>query len=903
MKISKVCIKNFRVYNGEFIFELDKNITIFYGENGFGKSSFFDAIEWCLTGTINRFQDDGNITFAKLDIINRPNRNKNTDCYVSISFDDGYTLCRQFNINNGETQRVNVKVIDSNGHVIITGEAKVSRFLKEYYVKNDNTIGQDLLGSLIKQTHILSQDEVTDFVLRDDPKERYKALATIMGLKPVMNLTKNLKVILSKLKVLEEEKTSVINQYLITIKSRTDSMETINKDKMLKIVNDISLDLNSENLEEQIQQKNQQTYHRQIKLNEKLEVLKKVNESGYKSIKNLVLEEESIRAKLVEQVALERKLNNLSLRTENKFNILKEKILTIPNLVELKNYQLSLKNKIQVYVTGIKSKGYSPNILLDELDSLINQEVTKKKRIAYILAYKDEYLKAQELINSLPSAIQVNQEKMKKLLRTSSRSNKAISKLSSQSNDDNFLTETANLLDSLNRIYEYVKNHNHNGICPVCSSEHGDNLLSLIKSNINERVKSLSSNKERVIKLSDLIKKVKKKIEINNTNIKDLDYKINQLLEQLSEQNNKISRIKSNKYFNETLFNESSLKLLQFKNDCEQKEKNLINIKDNRVELNLLKDDYKKICYDISKNKVFLNLLPKLKLRLNVFKRENAIIKSIIAKKENEINSYKQDLLNLQTKLKKVSEVINNNESSDDIINLINVTASNIIYVNQIISDIEFLKEEYVKEKLNKKFSEEIIEIKNKLENENLNLNKINNYRNLVSNWLESLNETFGEHAMEFVNRRDSSIQRYYRYMNPVPASNTEIHFTAEEQLLNIQIKNGFDDYLENARYTLSSAQLNILAIAIFLAMNESQIFNLEFVAIDDPIQNMDDVNQFSLCDILSNLNKQVLFSTHDLDFIKLYVKKNEHRNQSIRVFILKSAYLTPEKIEVLDFK
>lgn len=65
MKISEVYIKNFRGYGenvndseGYYKFkDLDKyNFIIFNGYNGFGKTSFFDSIEWCLTGELSRIK-------------------------------------------------------------------------------------------------------------------------------------------------------------------------------------------------------------------------------------------------------------------------------------------------------------------------------------------------------------------------------------------------------------------------------------------------------------------------------------------------------------------------------------------------------------------------------------------------------------------------------------------------------------------------------------------------------------------------------------------------------------------------------------------------------------------------------------------------------------------------------
>ncbi|PMO15070.1 AAA family ATPase [Vibrio sp. 10N.222.54.B6] len=63
MKIKKVEIQAFRAYDkvedGTFDFTSDKgniaNFVTLYAPNGFGKTSFYDAVEWGVTNNISRF--------------------------------------------------------------------------------------------------------------------------------------------------------------------------------------------------------------------------------------------------------------------------------------------------------------------------------------------------------------------------------------------------------------------------------------------------------------------------------------------------------------------------------------------------------------------------------------------------------------------------------------------------------------------------------------------------------------------------------------------------------------------------------------------------------------------------------------------------------------------------------
>lgn len=46
MKLKKIIIKNFRSYYGENCFELSEGLTLVIGDNGDGKTTFFEALEW-----------------------------------------------------------------------------------------------------------------------------------------------------------------------------------------------------------------------------------------------------------------------------------------------------------------------------------------------------------------------------------------------------------------------------------------------------------------------------------------------------------------------------------------------------------------------------------------------------------------------------------------------------------------------------------------------------------------------------------------------------------------------------------------------------------------------------------------------------------------------------------------
>jgi len=54
--LKSISIQNFRAYRKKKEFELGSAVTVLYGPNGFGKTSFFDAIDFAVTGGIGRLK-------------------------------------------------------------------------------------------------------------------------------------------------------------------------------------------------------------------------------------------------------------------------------------------------------------------------------------------------------------------------------------------------------------------------------------------------------------------------------------------------------------------------------------------------------------------------------------------------------------------------------------------------------------------------------------------------------------------------------------------------------------------------------------------------------------------------------------------------------------------------------
>lgn len=117
-----------------------------------------------------------------------------------------------------------------------------------------------------------------------------------------------------------------------------------------------------------------------------------------------------------------------------------------------------------------------------------------------------------------------------------------------------------------------------------------------------------------------------------------------------------------------------------------------------------------------------------------------------------------------------------------------------------------------------------------------------------------------------------------YRHVHLVPqGKNLYVVMTKEHETVKNLRELGEQELKQqfNASLKFSSGQSNVLALCIFLALNRSQQWTkLKFLGIDDPFQNLDDINIFSFIDVLSQVvsmqNKQLLISTHNEDFSHL---------------------------------
>jgi DNA repair exonuclease SbcCD ATPase subunit len=170
--ITKVKIKGFRGFTYEKEFDFNFPVTILFGENGKGKSSLLNAIEWGLFGNDCIGKNTGIRERIDWEI-----KNRNTDeCYVQVIMIENekeYTVKRIW--KSKTKNELTIKV--SNGNLREGEEAE-----KELVGLTKNFSFKDFL------TSIYQHQEVIRFFLIQEPKDRDEAIDRLLGLSEYRNV-------------------------------------------------------------------------------------------------------------------------------------------------------------------------------------------------------------------------------------------------------------------------------------------------------------------------------------------------------------------------------------------------------------------------------------------------------------------------------------------------------------------------------------------------------------------------------------------------------------------------------------------------------------------------------------------------------------------------------------------
>ncbi|WP_035301752.1 AAA family ATPase [Clostridium sp. DL-VIII] len=162
MKLKSIDIEAFRAYKDPESFNfLSRNgdiadLVVIYAPNGFGKTSFFDAVEWSFTDEIRRIS--GNIEVKKIANFEKENILKNM--YSDKTFGTIRIITDENKILEINTLEIKGKrLTDYKPGEIVRDEIRTNEIFKTFHSRN-----------------IITSDKIDEFLRFQKPVERYKVL-------------------------------------------------------------------------------------------------------------------------------------------------------------------------------------------------------------------------------------------------------------------------------------------------------------------------------------------------------------------------------------------------------------------------------------------------------------------------------------------------------------------------------------------------------------------------------------------------------------------------------------------------------------------------------------------------------------------------------------------------------
>ncbi|MBS4192847.1 SMC family ATPase [Bacillus sp. FJAT-49705] len=938
MFIGKIILNNFRIFRGVHEFDFsNKKVIVVEGPNGHGKSTIFDAINWVISGKISRYVGSSEHQQFNYIINSDAYLSNVNEASVEVYFNSEKELTiKRIVKRNGSTKLF----INGQQLGLREGQKEIVQLLVNEKIVNDaNLLDSIDLLSFIESTLILSQENLEEFVRGNKPTERYSKLEQILGLtrygQDFKDYLQELKKeylteynhIISKQEDLRHKRELLNAEYQPKLQqSERDGNKP--KSKILDELNTFWGNLQNYSLKSFNSPKN---FH-DITIDE-YENLKKYIESIEDELKRFDFLKFEIEQKeiYVNDTEYNEKIinykNNIDTLKGKKFK--REKGIEKADLIREKLRRIALTNN---YLDDKKIE--KENIKVD------TSNIIKKLEIVSNNVGVDYVSLTYEKVSDFIEEFRLNNDVLKKLLEKNSilehenqltlltrkaemletactPKNKLVNDLQNKIKiiDKQILDldnqKKSNLESQINTIIHEVQTHLINSNeqkCLVCGSTFSSNeelkdsirmQLEVSKKLVNGFEIALNEYKVQKNKLNVEQKVTEQELKVSQKELENLRKEIKEL-------KNKIVVMRLNNSIDIEDIGQIQIeikKVQNYKQNNDNKYKGFIEIKkgldlwnDLKLKIERITEEEKEILAKHTSYRYFIEDQRKLQLKLNKIESYINIAKVKIQEYDKQILELNQIIQDIERKLQQLVQI---KSELEKMINCELVLNSSEI-LDFIIENISLLKNERFESrnllKTIEKYMDDIKlrEMESKIENydqENLVLQKqIDQYVKMD----EQLKSLFTYHTQvqsslvnEYLNGLSLAINNYFRqisphsyfnYINLITKKNELFILLKDNQIGSVDIESDIEDSV-NASLTLSAAQSTILAMSIFLALNKSQNWSkLNVIGIDDPFQNLDDINAYSFIDVLSNLvsveDRQILISTHDSDFARLTVRK-----------------------------
>lgn len=377
-KLKGIELDAFRIYQDKQLFNfLTKtgevaNLIVIYAPNGYGKTSFIDAVEWALTGSINRIST-------------------NTILKSTADSEKGLILKNR----KSDREYGTVKLIAENGGLLEKNTKILGRSnRKTDYADGDIVVKADIFDNInsfdFSTKSILGQDKIDSFLRSLSPKDRYDTLTnfwddendseifkTILGMNSESE--KQLKQVREQLKEITEEIQSLAIRPSIIMEINN----LVTKFNQIKLK---GLDLPEFN-----RSNNKQFINLLIEVNSKLESFKAENEKKLLISRNLTENFETFNSKKNEIINIREDIKATKILLD-KFNQREERSNSLNGVVfeacnlssryrDLKKLKKIYNNSVEIH-KKIKDFEEENSTLVKDISNLNNLKILQEHKLS-----------------------------------------------------------------------------------------------------------------------------------------------------------------------------------------------------------------------------------------------------------------------------------------------------------------------------------------------------------------------------------------------------------------------------------------------------------------------------------------------------------------------------------------
>lgn len=908
MRIKKIEIQGFRGFVNNTVFEFkDSEIVLIYGPNGHGKTSFFDAIEWGLTGKINRYDTSSDERNRTKFIGNQLSENPPVVKLTIVHNDNEILIVRkgsQSLQNSTDYGKHTLELSINNKRY--EGKVPEEEYLAKQIINDDwhDKIPFNKLNNMYNLTHYLGQEKMLNFVNETKDKDRYDTLSTILG-------TEQFYFYESKFKAARE----MVNSDIREIQSNITKL-VVKKENINEAINSLKVELNKQSIDkDEIEQL--LIWYRE-RFNMELDISSDINES----IKSINMMNREV---LEKGNKLTVKLNQLNLiynsykHLSENYHDNKEVIANLNNynkiaslISEINELEYLAKSVRNLSAEQLKLANLKDNIKQTNIDINHKQQQHDKYQTIYnktLKLFEECKLdKSYDKLISFMSDQRLNKNYTAEVINCLNAINELVKEIEIVNRDkekekiifkenDNIISELSSVNDKFQKLLiivkDYIVDNEDINECPVCGTEnitsrHIMNYLEEIKETDFVKISKIVNQKNRIIK-----------------NIEKFDKSLEELTQQLEKQFT-LFKDYTDRYNSKLKIYQEDITALYIKRKNLEMETSNLNQLFENIKQNLFK-------YDISMNDDPEILIGIINNYLSVKKIEkNELLVTVNINNENKVFDFREQAINQMTEIETRTENIKRLISNYNELHSEKIIYQEIVDTKLIIKDlIEKLDYELEENNYNQKILPNLLakvnaintynRLKAKLSEKSSLEGEIVTYRKMVEE-LESniamLNEiisnvpnTIDKLNAAAIDELFSLVQQIYSKVNSHPLyKNIEVQrdkrYKVYKLIFNVTTE---DNIKSNPSYIYSSAQMRALALSLFLAMAiEQKWTSLEFLCMDDPIQSMDDLNMIAFIDLLramafrDGLMKQFFVSTHNSIFYEMIKKKFRMFNISV---------------------